>query len=571
VWAAVLSNYEVIEELGRGGMGVVFKARQRRADRVVAVKVIRGAWTADPRSQERLTTEARALGRISHPNIVQVFEVGQEGESFFSMEYIEGGSLAEKLRLEGCLDPEAAADLVRVLASAVGAAHEAGVLHRDLKPANILLKHDGTPKVTDFGLAKWLDGGSGLTTSGVILGTPSYMAPEQAAGRFDDVGPRTDVYSLGAILYETLTGVPPFRSDTALATATLVTTAEPVPPRRLRPAVPPPLEAICLKCLEKDPDGRYPSAFALADDLGRWRRGEPTVARPPGRVRRVWGAVRPRSAGAAASVVVLAAAAGYLAVRQPLDPDAVVRRYAQELADDRPVTLVGPTGAPSWSRWVDVEGNLTKSTEYSEVLRVESGAMALLELLPDPGRDRYRVTAEIRVEHLGGKLVRSGIYFGRRSFGEPEGPQCICFLAACFEDTLDLPGGTWDKGVVVLNDGLIATLGPGSQKSAAAGQLSPRSRIDSCGWRTLVVEVAPDEVRVKLREDGAAPAVVAVCPKSRLANRPSSSREAVARATQTDGAALNDWSPRAPLGLLVEHGAVAVRNVSVEPMPTKAP
>ncbi|VTR97887.1 serine threonine protein kinase : Serine/threonine protein kinase OS=Singulisphaera acidiphila (strain ATCC BAA-1392 / DSM 18658 / VKM B-2454 / MOB10) GN=Sinac_0905 PE=3 SV=1: Pkinase [Gemmata massiliana] len=569
---ARISNYEVLEELGRGGMGVVFKARQPHADRVVALKVIRGTGTVDSHLHGRLITEARALARLSHPNIVQVFEVGEEGTPFFSMEYVEGGTLAERIRRDGSLEPGAAADLVRVLAGAVGAAHDAGILHRDLKPANVLLKADGTPKVADFGLAKWLSGGSGPTTGGAILGTPSYMAPEQAAGRVSDVGPWTDVYALGAILYETLTGVPPFRADTALATATLVTGTEPVAPRKRRPALPAQLEAICLKCLEKRPGGRYSTARALADDLDRWRRGESTVARPLSWVRRAWRVVRPRSVVAALSTALLATVTGHLITQYPTDPDAVTKRYTRELTAGRSVTLVNKTGPPAWSRWAEGQGQLTTSAEYSEVLRVEATSLALLELLPDPGCDRYRITAEILVERFGDKLVRSGVYFGRQSFGGPGGAECVCFFAACLEDSLDRPGGHWSEGALVAVEGLVWAPGTGAKKAGAVNQLPGRSPIRSDRWRELTIEIAPERVRVLFGESGGAPVEAAVCPVDKLTKRATkSSRETLDRITQSNGTILWSWVPRAPIGVLIENGAIAVRNVSVEPMSLNNP
>jgi WD40 repeat protein/tRNA A-37 threonylcarbamoyl transferase component Bud32 len=285
--APSLPGYEVLDTLGRGGMGVVYKARQVGLDRVVALKMILAGSYAGPELLDRFRAEAQAVARLRHPGIVQVYEVSEaDGLPFFSLEFVEGGSLRDRLAGEP-QPPAAAATLAEKLARAVQAAHEAGVVHRDLKPANVLLTADGTPKITDFGLAKNTEADSGRTHTGQVMGTPSYMAPEQAAGQTRDVGPRTDVYALGAVLYETLTGRPPFRGTSVRETLEQVCNQEPVPPSRLQPGCPRDLETVCLKCLQKEPSRRYESAAALADDLTRFLKGEPVRARPVGRAERL--------------------------------------------------------------------------------------------------------------------------------------------------------------------------------------------------------------------------------------------------------------------------------------------
>jgi WD40 repeat protein len=267
-------------------MGVVYRARHVRLDRLVALKMIRAGDLADADELARFADEARAVARLQHPHVVQVYEIGEhDGRPFFSLEYVAGGSLAR--RLAGTPQPARdAAALVETLARAMHHAHRQGIVHRDLKPANVLLSADGMPKIADFGLAKRLED-AGRTRAGAVLGTPSYMAPEQASGA-KDVGPPADVYALGALLYECLTGRPPFRAPTVPETLEQVRTQEPVPPRQLQPTVPRDVETICLKCLRKEPARRYAGAEPLADDLRRFLDGGPIQTRPVGGAERLW-------------------------------------------------------------------------------------------------------------------------------------------------------------------------------------------------------------------------------------------------------------------------------------------
>ncbi len=335
----VPAGYEFLGELGRGGMGVVYRARQAGLNRLVAVKMILAGRHAGPNVLARFRAEAEAVAALHHPNIVQIYEVGErDGLPYFSLELVEGGSLDD--RLDGTPWPaRAAAELVAGLARAMHYAHSRGVIHRDLKPANILLvagdgwrvagehgpasspatRHPSPstliPKITDFGLAKQLDSAGGRTRTGDILGTPSYMAPEQAGGKSKEIGPACDIYALGAILYELLTGGPPFRAETALDTILQVTSADPVPPRRLVPKLPCDLETICLKCLEKGPAQRYASAGALADDLQRFLDHKPILARPTTAWQRLAKWARRRPAVAALTLLsAVTAAVGFALV-----------------------------------------------------------------------------------------------------------------------------------------------------------------------------------------------------------------------------------------------------------------
>jgi WD40 repeat protein/tRNA A-37 threonylcarbamoyl transferase component Bud32 len=281
-----IAGYEILGELGEGGMGVVYKARQVRLGRVVALKMILAGAKARRRDLTRFQTEMEAVARLQHPNIVQLYEVGEhDGQPYCALEYVDGGNLAQKLA--GTPQPaRQAAQLVETLARAIHAAHQQHVIHRDLKPANVLLTTDGTPKISDFGLAKQLTGGSEseallrhVTQTGEVVGTPSYIAPEQAQGKPHDVGAPADIYGLGAILYELLTGRPPFKGETTLDTLQQVRTQEPVAPSRLQPKLPRDLTTICLKALAKVPGHRFATASDLADDLRRFLDGKPIHAR----------------------------------------------------------------------------------------------------------------------------------------------------------------------------------------------------------------------------------------------------------------------------------------------------
>lgn len=291
-----IKGYDIIEELGRGAMGVVYKAWQPQLKRHVAIKLIRAGSSADSGELLRFRNEAETLARLRHPHVIPIYEVGEyEGLPYFVMEFVSGGSLDQALRT-GPFPVLDAVALVEVLAQAMHAVHQCNIVHRDLKPANILVAEGGHPKISDFGLAKKLDGETDFTASGAVMGTPSYMAPEQAAGGSKKVGPRADVYALGVILYETLTGRPPFKAATSMDTLFQVLHDDVFPPSRWRVGLPNELDNICLKCLEKDPARRYASAELLAEDLRRYRRQEMLQAQPPTMLQWWWKWIKKRPA-----------------------------------------------------------------------------------------------------------------------------------------------------------------------------------------------------------------------------------------------------------------------------------
>jgi tetratricopeptide (TPR) repeat protein len=409
-------GYDVLELLGQGGMGVVYRALQRGLDRQVALKLIRLRLDAfGPRRDEvrqRFHTEAQAIARLQHPNVVQVFEVGEwaGGEDrppvpFLSLEYVPGGNLTRRLA-GGPLAPEAAARLVETLARAVQSAHQNGVVHRDLKPDNVLLTADGTPKIADFGLARFVGAqaegkAAGPTESGAILGTPSYMAPEQARPGSAEVGPAADVWALGAILYACLTGRPPFLASSTVDTLLQVVHNDPAPPAQLNPKVPRDLETVCLKCLQKEVGRRYATAQELADDLERFRLGRPVRARPVGRLARGWRWARRNPLPAALLLVLFVTLGGGLtAVTALWLAEARQRRQAETALGQTRQLISGvvarinddlrqrQAGAEPVPREMAAD-LLRRVDDYQGLLRRQGGARAEVELARSEGWRGY--------------------------------------------------------------------------------------------------------------------------------------------------------------------------------------
>jgi predicted Ser/Thr protein kinase len=412
-----LKGYELYEEIGRGGNGVVFRARHRDLDRTVAVKfLLSGLGTAVER--QRFKTEAQALARLNHPNAVHVYDIGEAaGCPYFAMEYLAGGSLAE--REPRTVAPARAAALVEPIARMLHAAHAAGVVHRDLKPGNVLLTADGTPKLTDFGIARvtapgarpWTDQ---LTRELTVLGTPEYMAPEQANPRYGPVGPATDVYGLGAILYHLFTGRGPTRPVGRWERSLTV-----IPPCDLNKAVPPDLEAVCLKCLETEPTKRYATAEALADDLARCGRGERPTARPLSRTARLGRATARRSRPIAAVAVVAllfcsALALGAMLPARPT-PKTDLQAISAALAEGRPVDLIPEGGRPTWSQWHYGAVPFSPSQFGDNAFSLVAPTSSRLILLPaEAAPSAYRLTAVVRHAASPKLVSRVGVFFADR-------------------------------------------------------------------------------------------------------------------------------------------------------------
>jgi hypothetical protein len=486
-----IPGYEILGVLGRGGMGVVYRARQVALDRLVALKMIAAGAAPGAEELARFRTEARAVASLEHPNVVRVYEVGEhQGLPFLALELVEGGSLDRKLAGKP-QPPRQAAELMAVLAAAVDVVHRRGIVHRDLKPANVLLTADGSPKVSDFGLAKRRHAGPGQTRSGAFLGTPAYVAPEQAAGKVREVGPAADVYALGAILYELLTGRPPFQGDSSLDVLWQVVNLEPAPARSLRPGVPRDLDTICLKCLDKRPERRYSTAAELADDLGRFLRGEPTRARPAGPLERLarWAWRRRARVGLAAAVAVLLAFAAWLwvgqrsagsapacrAVRVNVGPEGVAGELTQAVplhtGDRLRLHFRVPHGSRVTLLWLDSEG---KVTELTPVVRPAGGDW-------DEVRYPPREDDVVRLEG-------------------PPGTECVLVCAG-----VDRPPGA---------DDLAAAVGQGPLPALPAGELVLLSRdrvvgtsrgvsapeADPAAGPVREVEERLDKVRLQLRE-----------------------------------------------------------------------
>jgi tRNA A-37 threonylcarbamoyl transferase component Bud32 len=600
-----LGPYRVLAEIGIGGMGRVYKARHATIDQVVALKVIRLRTGFDAIQRERFRVEAGALARLDHPNITRLYAFDASAAApYFTMQWVDGRDLGKAL-LDGPLELREAAELVRTIAGAVEYCHRQEVYHRDLNPRNILVRKDGTPVVTDFGLAKLVDDESaGLTIDSAVMGTPSYMAPEQAEGRNNEVGPHTDVYALGAVLYACLTGKPPFVGVDKHDTLRLVREGDLVAPSGSRAGLPPDLEAVCLKCLERQADRRYPTAQELADDLDRWLNDRPTKVRPLGRIGHAWRAIRRRAKPLAATAVALVFVALLIATipsdRDPKGPDTggqkgtqvprpspealgreVLRTLYGKLDRGEPVTLIGDTGKPVYHRWVcgEARSRLVNNQDGSFGALTDKVA-GLLELLPNPRTDRYQLDCQIRHED-GGQAGAIGVYVARVEYAHSPKPIHL-FLQVVFNDACRKPALVIVKRPhskrfidrnttpVTLQPRLHMEEGPYpavmGEYAGASGRnipvLGPRNE----KWHELRVKVTPKGVTAVLDGDEMH------LPAARIvANVASGLKITKSQQQLRDDSLVQNlqpsFAPRGGVGLVITDGVVSVKRLVVDPLP----
>jgi serine/threonine protein kinase len=579
------AGYEILGELGLGGMGAVYLAREVVPDRLVAMKFLRRPGSQS--AYDRFLVEVRALAALDHPNIIRVISTDFfRSDPFFTTEYFPNGSLLKRVDETGPLDPIEAARLMALAARAVHAANQRDVIHRDLKPSNILLTADGVPKVADFGLAKRLDQEDDLTTGTGALGSPPYMAPEQTGKRSPHgVDARTDVYGLGATLYHVVTGQRPFAGDTPEEVMSRLVCDPPPPPRSLRPEVPRDLEAIILKCLEKDPSRRYATGEALAEDLERLLSGQVPLAPPLTRLRRLrrWtgrnGWLAAKVAAASIIVGVLAAFALWPPWQKPnaekTDAETVAE-IQKQLKSGQPVILLGETGRPRYHRWPGDQGEFLTLADGTFAFR--NSPDTLLELLPDPGIDRYRISLEICHVAAGAQRIGQtgtgqggGLYFGDDIQVVPnDGGKLHAYFAVQTAEYQPNPAKPVPRYLsyddrLLLHNPLVR--GGGMIRNVTKIRCDPVPVLPG-PWRRLAVELTPESIKLDFGPEFGGMRFV-VHDADGLRERIARLQEDLAdqsRAALVRGVRLAPWSPRRPFGVHVYAATIAVRNVLVTPL-----
>lgn len=574
------AGYDLFRYLGGGGMGDVYLAREHAAERTVAIKFLRAA--SNPASAERFLTEVRALARLDHPNIVRIISVDlNRVDPHYTMDYIGAGTLSDLVKAEGPMPPAEAARIASTIAKALHAAHGADILHRDIKPSNILIAADGTPKISDFGLAKRLDFDEGLTYSSQPLGTPSFMPPEQITRESGSMGPRADVYGLGATLYFMITGTAPFEDANPESIMNRVRFDPPTRPRSVRPGIPIELEAIVLKCLEKKPEERYPSAAELAADLDRYLAGEVVAAPQLTPLRRVrkW-IVRNRVAIGSSLALITAAILAAILIPS-VDPQEDIQR---KLKAGKRVVLVGDRGNPKSWQWQFTPSSLAESAAKDGTASFQTAGTTLLELVRDPGVDRYRVTAELR--HMGadppppkGAITMGyiGFYCGHDVQAGPDGKFMNTLIALKFADIEPLPqdekAPKAPKERVGVPMGFAAFAQQPNDRSVTPSwshtskrPFQPRPGAQFPGlWRRVRFDVAPDGV-IGYWSDDAAGEFFEVLNANAEMIQSKFNYVYSEQASLVPGVA-PQWRPRGSLGVIAHRSTVAFRNITIEPLP----
>ncbi len=574
-------GYELIRKLGRGGMGDVYLARDIRADRLVAMKFLRAPNS--PAAVQLFLNELQVLAKLDHPHIVRVIHHDfYRAVPFFTMEYVPGGTLSERLEASGPLDPTLAAQLIATLARAMSAPHGKKIVHRDLKPSNVLLAEDGTPKVSDFGLAKRTDADEGLTTQTGPLGTPAYMPPEQISSRYGEVSDPSDVYGLGATLYYLLTGQGPFRGDREDILAQVLG-KEPERVRAIRPEVPLGLEAIVFKCLEKKPADRYATMEALASDLEKFLAGDSTTALPLTRWRRArrWAIRHRRRIAGACSAVVGAGLLVWLGIllarpTPPPTPPDPLEAINKELLAKRPVTLIGERGEPLWH---DTPTGVIKFGENptgTGGCYFPSNDLTILLLL-DPPIDRYRV--ELELQHVKGtaraKLPNPslGFFLNYAREQRPDGWTEQSFLSVGYND-LDrgqLAGPPVPAGVVVESYCFLTP--PGRLPGAHPYPITDEKPLDAwkvfpSQWRKITADVSPDRLILTWHPTAEKTELLADLSLADIRGHRRRHDQVLKHTGPVLGhqfAPLPDWSPRLGLGVWAAGADIAVKNFVITP------
>jgi tRNA A-37 threonylcarbamoyl transferase component Bud32 len=535
-----IAGYEILGQLGRGGMGIVYRARDLTLDRVVALKMLRPGIVEDAPNRERFRREARAMAQLDHPHIVPIYEEGEhQGLPYFTMKFIGGGTLGKHLTTRG-VDARQAVAIVAKVARAVHYLHEKKILHRDLKPQNILLDDRDEPHVSDFGLVKLLDAGLDATLSGAVLGTVSYMAPEQATGRISAISPQSDVWALGVILYELLGGEKPFVGSGRDEVMHRILTKEPPALRGLRPGLDPALDAVVRKCLRKIPAQRYATAQALAEDLERWQRGEPAGERPGGWPARAWSSIRRNPWKSLAGVLGVAGAVllTIVLLRESNRPDPSVAGL------DPPIVLVGAGGPPERWRWVIGEQHaLLGRPDPTKPFSFRTRKVSLLELRQAIPWARYRLEAEIL--HEESEAGEVGIFFGYGQSGRaPASYHVLCRLVFADQGR--------EAGQVDLQAGRSPMSSPsalGRIRCMKPHRFIPTGRSKKPNrFRKLAVEVTPGQVRA-FWEGELVGKISGADMRKYFATVP------------------GKFNPTGGCGLYLDEGAALFRNVRLKPLP----